>query len=483
MYRLIILAIFFHNIPCIAQQEGNTWVFGDSATIKFTNGNPSTILGATLYTIEASSSISDDNGNLLFYVGATFPSGSYEFNLMNKYHQIVQNGLNLYGNWSSAQGCLLLTNPGNSNEVYLISHRIQTGSVPDYKFYYSIIDKVANADSGEVIIKNIPLPGISNMSEHLQAVRHGNGNDWWLVTHKGNGNQFYSYLIDSSGIQGPNIQSIANSFPFFSSAGQMKVSPDGNYLALVSTLGYIDLFDFDRCTGLLSNWKPIGSYTNYISRYGCSFSPNSKVLYVSDYDTSIFQYNLDASNIIASKQTIWLKPDTAISRIGQHLLGPDGKIYITNIKPTTATPNVFNFENMHLSVINYPDSLGLACDFQPYSFNLGGRRSFAGLPNIPDYSLGEIEGGCDSVVSVTEVISVEKKISVHPNPANDKIFVNKELNGKYSLILYDYMGRIVFEHRLTNHEIDINHLKEGFYLFKIISNDKQITTGKVIVNR
>ncbi|MBK9637018.1 MAG: hypothetical protein IPO63_04080 [Bacteroidetes bacterium] len=65
---------------------------------------------------------------------------------------------------------------------------------------------------------------------------------------------------------------------------------------------------------------------------------------------------------------------------------------------------MFNYINSNLSVINQPDSLGLACDFQPFSFYLGGARTYYGLPNNPDYELGAWVGSpCDTLtVGITE---------------------------------------------------------------------------------
>ncbi|MBL0341881.1 MAG: hypothetical protein IPP71_13640 [Bacteroidetes bacterium] len=47
---------------------------------------------------------------------------------------------------------------------------------------------------------------------------------------------------------------------------------------------------------------------------------------------------------------------------------------------------------MTLSVINYPDSLGTACGYSPFSFYLGGKRTYYGLPNNPDYDMPAIAG-------------------------------------------------------------------------------------------
>ncbi|MGI8893713.1 MAG: hypothetical protein ACR2GN_09685, partial [Bacteroidia bacterium] len=388
---------FISITECYSQNEGNIWVFGDSAAIDFNSGNPVPLLGTGLRAYECSSSISNSNGQLLFYSGSYSTTTYWETAIFNKYHNIIQNGNGIYCNTSSTQGNLLIPFVNDTNLFYLFSHRSNT-SIPDHKIYYSVIDQSSNFDSGAVMIKNIPLPGITNMTEHIQAIRHGNGIDWWLVTHKNLSDQFYLYLIDSGGINGPFIQQKGSVFNINDLLGQIKFSPDGNKRAVVGGGGKIDLFDFDRCTGILQNSISMGFPANFISFYSCSFSPNSKVLYVSDFDT-LFQFDLTASNIQASKQIIWYDSDS-INIVGQHLLGPGGKIYIAN-SSTSWSSNVYNVQNMNLSVINSPDSLGAACNFQPYSFYLGGRRSFGGLPNIPDYVLGPVEGSC--LTSVNEL--------------------------------------------------------------------------------
>jgi hypothetical protein len=194
----------------------------------------------------------------------------------------------------------------------------------------------------------------------------------------------------------------------------------------------------------------------------------------------LYQFDLHSTNIATSKQLIWQKPDTSTtSLIGQHLLAPDGKIYISNLKPANMAPNVFNLENMNLSVINSPDSLGLACNFQPYSFNLGGRRSFGGLPNIPDYTLGPVEGSC--VVSVGEVEG-KNILEVYPNPAQDILYIKGLDPGeKYQLLIYDVTGRIILTEKITSASVDIHQLTSGLYFYKIENNKSAIRSGRITI--
>jgi hypothetical protein len=482
MLRIFLnLVIVFSFIPCIAQQEGNTWVFGDSAGIIFNNSNATPLLGTILSSYEGSSSISDINGNLLFYSGYNMAYGLDSLTVINKFHKVILNGTGIYGSQvsTSAQGCLLLPDPGDNNKIYLITHR-QKQSPFDYKIYYSIIDKTLNSDSGAVILKNIPLPGIDNfMAEQMQAIRHGNGKDWWLITHQGSTDQFYKYLIDSSGVNGPYIQSIGTILTSNNSImGNIKFSPDGERLVLVAGSGIVDLYNFDRCTGTISNLISLGTNSPgfNISKYGCSFSTSSQILYVSDVDIGLYQYDLLSSNIQASKQTIWLKPNLPYLETGQHLLAPDNKIYIASIHS-----GQFSLQNMNLSVINSPDSLGLVCDFQPYSFYLGGRRSFYGLPNIPDYSLLAVEGGC--VVSVEEVGISKNDFVLFPNPANDELNIAvKSSHEKISVKVFNILGEEVLSSAFTNQiNIDISSFTAGIYLVKLCNEKNEFVYAEKII--
>ncbi|MFN8396696.1 MAG: hypothetical protein U0176_18870 [Bacteroidia bacterium] len=97
--------------------------------------------------------------------------------------------------------------------------------------------------------------------------------------------------------------------------------------------GIVDRFDFDRCTGMLSNWDSLGDaapiYPGPNVFYGCSFSPDGTKVYATEDDNPtgcrLWQWDLSAPNIRASKTLIFTSPDSI--ELGQHQLGPDGKIY------------------------------------------------------------------------------------------------------------------------------------------------------------
>ncbi|MHA7943319.1 hypothetical protein ACJOV8_009625 [Formosa sp. 3Alg 14/1] len=87
---LIAILFLLHGIV-YAQYEAANWYFGEYAGINFNSStnDVTAILNGQLNTKEGSSSISDANGNLLFYTDG--------ITVYNKNHDIMDNGAYLYG--------------------------------------------------------------------------------------------------------------------------------------------------------------------------------------------------------------------------------------------------------------------------------------------------------------------------------------------------------------------------------------------------
>jgi hypothetical protein len=132
-----------------------------------------------------------------------------------------------------------------------------------------------------------------------------------------------------------------------------------------------------------------------------------------------------------------------------------GSPHKTNLGHLVFSPDGTKFANVsiqglieNLSVINQPDSLGLACDFQPFSFYLGGARTYYGLPNNPDYELGAWVGSPCDTLTVGQAENDEKNdvfFQAWYNPEWNMIHVNaSKLKGKSGVLrLFDVEGRVV----------------------------------------
>jgi hypothetical protein len=180
-------------------------------------------------------------------------------------------------------------------------------------------------------------------------------------------------------------------FPVHDGLGQSCFSPDGRffvtYNAISSTVGaWLDVFDFDRCEGLLSNQRHI-YYAPGIGRIGgVSISPNARFLYHNFYDT-VYQYDLHATDFAGSQKVVAVRDDYPYPmRFYQSQLAPDGKIY------TSATNG-----SKWLHVVHRPDEEGAACQYQQRGLLLPTVNSFS-VPNFPNYRLGPLDGSpCDTL--------------------------------------------------------------------------------------
>src|ERR1035437_1759689 len=124
---------------CFGQKQDNNWYFGDSAGINFNSGFPIAILNGRVNSLEISSTISDKNGNLLFYAGAKKISSNTSdlfLTTWNRNNQILLNGDTIQGFYSSTQGCLIIPFPKDSLHHYLFSLGYYPGFVN--RLFYSV---------------------------------------------------------------------------------------------------------------------------------------------------------------------------------------------------------------------------------------------------------------------------------------------------------------------------------------------------------
>ena len=215
------------------------------------------------------------------------------------------------------QQMVLVPNPGNLNQFYLFSAGITPAINPGC--YYSLIDLSYNGGLGRVIQKNIQLQNFP-VNDGLAAVKHGNGRDWWVI-HKqyvpsGYSDEVYVYLVDQSGISQMSVQHIGRLSQ--TNTLRLKFSPSGSKLISTDSNQYLELFDFNRCTGLLSNSRFVHQrqVTTLNGLFWSSeFSPDETKLYLTtipygnnDSISCLIQFDLEAPDIEASMDTLQVFP-------------------------------------------------------------------------------------------------------------------------------------------------------------------------------
>ena len=212
-------------------------------------------------------------------------------------------------------------------------------------------------------MKNIEL--FDDAVEKVTAIKHANGSDFWIVAPQHTSNTYFNYLLTSTGISLPAVQS-SNSV-VHNDTGYLSASKDGTKLCAVYNLNNsFDLFNFDTSSGVLTfNFTK----TNINQPYGVAFSPNNSVLYVSS-NGSINQFDLTAGSTSAIFNSEHIFPSSTTSPTALQL-APDDKIY-----------NV-NYNSIQISRINAPNLLGVICDYESNAVQLiDGAKSGFGLPSF-----------------------------------------------------------------------------------------------------
>lgn len=373
--------------------------------------------------------------------------------IYNANHEIMQNGDNFQSEtkfpfgYPFTQPVIILPMP-DTQGIYIMIDGVHPDIGTDIiteRLRYSIIDMHFNNGLGKVTEKKVTLENSSDTLNVglLTAVRHGNGRDWWLLTTKYESNIHRKYLITPEGIQFHDDQAIGEKVE--NGVGYAAFSPSGEWFARYFVYGKTSdpkmasyVYQFDRCTGQLSS--PMRkSYSAPDYRGGVAFSPNSRYLYVANY-TKIFQYDLEASDILGSEQLVaeydgFLDGNGVPTRFFGLLLAPDNKIY----------GNIPGFNSRYLHVIDQPDQPGDACNVIQHAIYLP-TDNFGTLPNVPFYRLYAAGIPCDSMVGATPPppATVKTGIRVWPVPAADVLYFSADgdLGEIFDLQIFDAFGRL-----------------------------------------
>ena len=436
-------------------------------------------------------SICDKDGNLLFYTNGCYIAGADNLPILNGdglNPGIVANEYCEYG-YLTPQGSMFIPSPGSNYLYYLFHLGLDIvdgiGGVSNI-LYHSILDPNLDNGQGGVVSKNIILLMDDTLAVgKLTATRHANGRDWWIVTQKMFSDTYYSFLFGPDGIEGTFQQHIGPVNLDDNATGQAVFSPDGSVYAHYDIYNHLNIFDFDRCSGLLSNpvHIQIPEFGDTLPlAEGLAISPNSRFLYVSN-TYKVYQFDLWANPVVSSKKTLGVY-DGYASPFGSAFfscqLGPDGRVYI----------NCPGGENvMHL--INGPDKEGLACGFAQHSFPLPTYNG-SSMPHFPNYRLGALEDSpCDTLgyLDAGEVLVSEKALKVFPNPASTRLTVDITLpdySGRHDteILLLDALGQVVASHTLAPyaslHTFELGGLPAGVYFVMLKMDGEIVAVERVI---
>ncbi len=153
-------------------------------------------------------------------------------------------------------------------------------------------------------------------------------------------------------------------------------------------------------------------------------------------------------------------------------LAPDGKIYINTGNGTE-----------YLHVINYPDSIGLACNVCQHCFHLPTFNAET-IPNYPNYFLGAdtTSSLCDSLrLSVKpEVENFYVVVNIFPNPVKKILYVSFDRDTKWKNVkVLNTLGQEMqmnYSYIKNGEYLEVNtsSLSQGVYFLELYSEREKV---------
>ena len=408
MNNVIKIACFLSLLTnCLqAQKHDYNWVFGsgqinrpDSAYyimhLEFEHNEPIIVPNflRTIHMDNMNVSTCDREGNLLFYTNGIKLENAQGEVLADCMNPGIWQELYKEHNIGYPMASSIVSLPLDTvDEEFSLVHISFTVKDNQLNFEQNLNTRLSfkNNPMGELLYINDTLR-MGNAGLFMNAVKHANGLDWWVVNinlFEGSNCYFVDYHSLDTIILGKECLGYERSIR--DDGGQGFFSQDGSMFATSSVVGDAVLFDFDRCTGLFSNPKHLQIYdsADTLSPFaGGAFSPSGQFLYIGNKH-NLYQYDLWSDNIEDSRIQLAQMgpefPDTRPLHLAQ--LAPDGKIYW----------DLTHYFGRDLTVIHEPDRKGVDCLLEfgglplPY---INGT-----MPQFPNYRLGPLDGSpCDTL--------------------------------------------------------------------------------------
>jgi len=365
---LVLLMLCAWVNPMSAQSsQTNFWYFGQNAGLDFSSGTPvadiSALTNSTINMREGVTTQCDANGNLLFYAQWD--------KIWDSNHNLVTSSL--AGFSSGTQTVVSFPHPLLANTYYVFA---LAGPQVGNNLSYTTL--TVNPATLAVTVGSLNTPvtlpsGYAGFMEGMAVVGNSTQTGYFLIVR---GYTTYPGFAGGANTTSMIVYSVTGGAPFVvgspltlamdGDVGAINISPNGtqvvacgkDYKPIPSTSQSV-LMDFNPTSGVISNPLVINR-----GNYSACFSPDSRVLYVSDGGTygfpntpqHIYQYDITNANPISTEILVATvaEPESILE------LGPDDKIYISL------------FGDDHLAVIEEPNDLNSTTTSNECSYNFNG---------------------------------------------------------------------------------------------------------------
>lgn len=302
-------------------------------------------------------SISDRNGNLLFYLDRD--------TIRDNNGDSIVGGLSTNG-----LGTSICPIPCNDSLYLVFKYDILLQNIRGITF--QIVNMNGNGGLGSISQQRTLLDTTFKADAFdLSITRHANNRDYWLVhRHMTDTTSYmYAWQISDTGIAANPVISLQEYFNAVILRSLSDFSPIGNYYAETyltygqgsNNVSYTRLLTFDNATG---QFQLVGTFneanlSHPDNNYSVAFSPDGSMLYCVSQFRAIWQFDLSSGNpntILNSGQDIVAYNNFWPYGLNSLRLGIDGKIYVSRGGNNINAPT-------YLGVINNPNDTGSACNF------------------------------------------------------------------------------------------------------------------------
>jgi hypothetical protein len=328
------------------------WFFGHRAGMDFTGGAPVSMAGnvwdgASYSNQEGSTTECLPNGNVLYYSNSCVLANGSNVNFGPS---PVTNG----GGNSSTQGCVAIPNPANpSTSFYYITTQVDPSGgsdcIPQNNPGVWIYPITSAAAIGAPTQLTTPV----GVGECIAACSD-NADGYKIISHAidGSGNTtFYIWSISNTGaitVAPTNFSGTVNGVNWKYQSG-IKINKCNNRIAFLSNNGFeVRNWSAGTIGALIRSNTSLGMGLSY----GVEFSPDGNILYMTDFNGSLYWYNIATGagpTVISASNSG--SGSSQGPGYGNLILGPDDKIYLSNrYSPADAPAG-----GKYLAVINNPN--------------------------------------------------------------------------------------------------------------------------------
>lgn len=368
----------------------NIWYFGNGAGIDFNEVDglappPRSITTAhAMNAPEGTSTISDVNGQVLFYTNGT--------TVWNADNGVMPNGTEIGGDSTSTQAVVIVPFEDDETLFYVFTTEEVYGD-NTFMLKYSVVDLKEDNGLGAVISKDNVL--FTRSTEKLIALEGAGG--YWLMAHEYGTNTFRTYPITNQGIGQPILSSVGSVHSIndaLSGQAGMKFSGDGSRIAVALIEGnedYVELFSFDANTGQVTDLLyqiDLGEGGPAVNDqvYDVHFSTGGDKLFATMNNRNggapggrILEYRIDSASTeitrLASKTDISTSSTVTVN-YGAIQTGPDGQLYVAMEIPGNPAGTPF------IGSINVNEDTAAVSSFNQMQVPLTTGNSRLGLPNF-----------------------------------------------------------------------------------------------------